>query len=80
MKIKMLILICAFTVLAQPCLSKTITQYDKYGRKVASYKQTSSGYVIQDKYNRTTGYARQTGNRVVEYNKYGKIMKTYKTD
>lgn len=76
----MLILICAFTVLAQPCLSKTVTQYDKYGRKVASYKQTSSGYVIQDKYNRTTGYARQTGNLVVEYDKYGTMIRTYRTD
>lgn len=77
---KMLILLCMLIlgITATPCLSKTITSYDKYGRKTGSYKQTSSGYVEYDKYNRTTGYYRQKNNSMVKYDKYGKITRSFK--
>ena len=61
-----------------PCLSKTIKQYDKYGRQIGSYKQTSAGYVSQDKYNRVNGYYRQHNNSMVKYDKYNRKQTTYK--
>jgi len=75
---KMLILICAFMLLAPNCLSHTVTQYDKYGRVIGSYRQTSSGYTEYDKYGRVNGYYKQNGNTTIKYDKYGKINSTYK--
>ena len=75
---KMLILICAFTLLAPNCLSNTVTQYDKYGRATGSYRKTSSGYTEYDKYGRVNGYYKQDGKNMVKYDKYGKINYSYK--
>ena len=75
---KVLILILTVGILQFPCGAKTIKQYDKYGRQIGSYKQTSTGYVSQDKYNRINGYYRQHNNSMVKYDKYNRKQSIHK--
>jgi len=51
----LLILLVITNLSITPCLSKTVKQYDKYGRVTGYYKETSLGYTEYDRYGKMTG-------------------------
>ena len=58
----------------------TINQYDKYGQKTGSYKQTTNGYNSYDKYGQKTGSYKTNGSTTVQYDKYGSKVGSFKTN
>ena len=75
--IRIFISLLLMGVAITPALPRTVYKYDKYGKKIGSYKQTTSGYIEYDKYGRVNSTYKQKGNSMIKYNKYGTVIEVY---
>ena len=78
---KLLLILLSVTIFSNIVFAETIYKYDKYGKKIGSYKtnQSNGTTTIYDKYGKKTGSLKtNSSDLTIQYDKYGKKVGSYK--